>query len=72
MFVVRIQFRVLKIDSVTGKKKLTLKAGPVFNVEASTRANARPLIKEAVRLRGITEFSIVPAANGDYIVYAQG
>ena len=73
LFAVRVKFRTTKVDAVTGKVKQITKTGPVFSVEATSKANAQPLIKDALVKRGIKNFSIVPAADGQtYLVYAQG
>lgn len=71
-FTIRIRYRVVRLDPVTSKPKVTMKNGAVFNIEATSRANAQRLIKEALKSRGITAFSIVPTSTGDtYIVYVR-
>jgi hypothetical protein len=72
MYTVRVKFRLVKLDPVTSKPKQYLKEGPIFNIEANSRANAQGLIKDALKKRGVNSYSIVPAANGDYLVYADG
>lgn len=70
-FTVRVKIKAVKREG--GKVTQSLKKGPIFEVEASTRANAQPLIKDALQKRGYTEYSIVPVANeATYIVYVTG
>ena len=58
---------------MTGKAVQVLKTGPIFEVSASTRANAQPVIKQVLMARGYKDFSIVPAAaDNSYMVYVTG